>query len=315
MAYGFLLPYFKDGVKTGGLPSKEVWAGLDIPVFLIGGQADVITSPEEVSSIAQVLQTAWSHRKPDPIGHASPAQLKPNRVLKTTILPDPASHALLFAAPTCRTISGLIQSFLAEHIDRRLSLGWQLAYLCTEGKWDVKNLEKWQAIEPVSEPIADTFRAMKTMREVDPVHCPKVFVQTWKGKIRVVVDISHESPVYDPSALDAGGIEYYKFPTVSKLPPTAEEVASFVQLVDRLRDEAPTEGINQDALIAVHCHYGFNRTGFFLVCYMVERLNWRLQDAIEEFAKRRAPGIKHEYFVDILWARYGLGLRRQSTSM
>lgn len=309
MAYGFLLPYYEDGVKRGGLPGAEVWGGLDIPVYLIAGEADAVTSPEEVSVIADVLQRAWSSEEQDTLVHENQIQLTPIRTLKTSILPNPASHALIFAPSTCRTISGLIQTFLSDHVDKRLSLGWQLQYLCTEGKWDVKNFEKWQAIQPVSEPIANTFRAMKTMREVDPMHCPKVFVQNWTGRIRAVVDISHESPVYDPSALDRGGIEYHKFPTVSKLPPAAEEVKSFIELVDRLRDAAPSSGPNKDALIAVHCHYGFNRTGFFLVCYMVERLNWNLKDAIEEFEKHRAPGIKHEHFIDTLWVRYSARMK------
>jgi len=313
MAYGFLLPYLKDGVRKGGLPSATVWAGLDVPVYLVAGEADIVTSPAEVAAIADVLQTAWTERKQNFLAGEVSAQLKPHRALKTTVLPNPASHALLFAPSTCRILSGLIQSFLADHVDKRLSLGWQLQHLCTEGKWDVKNLEKWQAIDPVSEPIANTFRAMKTMREVDPVHRPQVFVKNWAGKIRAVVDISHESPVYDPSALDRGGIEYHKFPTVSKLPPAVDEVKSFIELIDRLRDAAPKEGPGKDALIAVHCHYGFNRTGFFLVCYMVERLDWRLQDAIEEFARHRAPGIKHDYFVDTLWARYCTGMKRRPT--
>lgn len=33
------LPAFEKGVAIGGLPGKDVWAGLDIPVFLIAGEA------------------------------------------------------------------------------------------------------------------------------------------------------------------------------------------------------------------------------------------------------------------------------------
>ena len=86
---------------------------------------------------------------------------KNGHVLRTQILPAPASHALLYDPVTYRTVAGNIQPFLADYIDSRLSIGWQLTYLSTEGKWDVKNLKKWSDVVPVSEPIGGIFRAMK----------------------------------------------------------------------------------------------------------------------------------------------------------
>lgn len=234
------------------------------------------------------------------------------QVLKTSILPAPASHALLYDPATYRTLAGLIQTFLYDHVDTRLSLGWQLQHLSTEGKWDVKNLYKWQAVRPVSDPIAGIFRAMKTLREIDDTHSPEKFVRDWKGKIKAVIDISHESPVYDPKGLDEGGIEYHKFPTVSKIPPTAEEVKEFVKLVDRLR-WTPNSPEADISLIGVHCHYGFNRTGFFLCCYLIEKEKFSVQQAIDEFRIHRPPGIRHEHFLDTLFVRYCVGLKRAPT--
>ena len=234
------------------------------------------------------------------------------QVLKTSILPAPASHALLYDPATYRTLAGLIQTFLYDHVDTRLSLGWQLQHLSTEGKWDVKNLKKWQAIRPVSEPIAGIFRAMKTLREIDDTHSPEKFVRDWRGKIKAVIDISHESPVYDPKGLDEGGIEYHKFPTVSKIPPTAEEVKEFIKLVDRLR-ATPNPPEANAPRIGVHCHYGFNRTGFFLCCYLIEKERFSVQQAINEFRLHRPPGIRHEHFIDALFVRYCVGLKRAPT--
>ncbi|KAL8763932.1 MAG: hypothetical protein Q9184_000375 [Pyrenodesmia sp. 2 TL-2023] len=237
---------------------------------------------------------------------------KKKRVLKTTILPAPAAHSLLYDPTTYRTLAGLIQKFLWDHVDSRLSLGWQLQHLSTEGKWDVKNLAKWQAVRPVSEPIAGLFRAMKTLREVDEAHCPEIFVRNWKGKLKAVVDISYENPVYDPRGLDAGGIEYHKFPTVSKIPPTTDEVQDFIKLIDRIRrTDSPTAAA--DALIGVHCHYGFNRTGFFICSYLIERERYGVQQAIDEFQAQRPPGIRHDHFLDTLFVRYCRGLQRAPT--
>ena len=260
------------------------------------------------SAVSKTELTVISETLPPQIN--IPSYSRTRRVLKTSILPAPASHGLFYDPATYRTLAGLIHTFLYKHVDTRLSLGWQLQHLSTEGKWDVKNLAKWQAVPPVSEPIAGIFRAMKTLREIDDVHSPDIFVRNWRGRIKSVVDISHESPVYDPKGLDEGGIEYHKFPTVSKIPPTTEEVVDFIKLVDRLRSS--NTDLNE-GLIGVHCHYGFNRTGFFICCYLIEKEKYGVQRAIDEFARNRPPGIRHEHFLDQLFVRYCVGLRRAPT--
>ena len=281
------------------------------------GDVERLSQDEKRQSKASVTEVTVIGNEPQPQFDV-PRYTKQRQVLKTSILPLPASHALLYDPATYRTLAGLIHTFLYEHVDTRLSLGWQLQHLSTEGKWDVKNLAKWQAIVPVSEPIAGIFCAMKTLREIDDTHSPDIFVRNWKGKIKAVIDISHESPVYDPKGLDEGGIEYHKFPTVSKIPPTTEEARDFIKLVDRLRssssDETASDNDNDNAMmIGVHCHYGFNRTGFFICCYLIERERFSVQRAIDEFAKYRPPGIRHEHFLDQLFVRYCVGLKRAPT--
>ena len=275
------------GILNATPVSAEHWAALpsSIPIQLIGGEHDPLTPVKQLHKIAVAIRAN-----------------SPDRVLKTTILPG--SHALPFDSNNYRSVAGIIESFLGD-LDERLSLGWQLNYLATEGKWDVKNLEKWQAIEPVSEPIGKPvpiFRAMKTMREIDNVHSPKHFVDAWKDCIMAVIDISHDTPVYDPKALSEGGIEYHKFPTVSKYPPDENEVRDFILLVDKIRKDAgpKAEGMQ----VAVHCHYGFNRTGYFIAAYLVEKQGYGVQEAIDEFAEKRPPGIRHDHFLDTMFARY-----------
>ena len=359
IAWGALPRRSGSEIIAQGLPGLEVWGILKVPLFLVAGEADGVTKPEEVTKIGKALgkvakpsipSSKKSEEGEDPVsnGRASDAFPKEKRqsivsttevtvlsdakdpaerpngnssysrkrqVLKTSILPSPASHALLYDPATYRTLAGLIQTFLSDHVDTRLSLGWQLQHLSTEGKWDVKNLTKWQAIQPISSPIAGIFRAMKTLREIDDVHSPEKFVKQWKGKIKAVVDISHESPVYDPKGLDEGGIEYHKFPTVSKIPPTAEEAKEFIKLIDKLRAQTPLSNASHkgDDLIGVHCHYGFNRTGFFICCYLIEKEGYGVQQAIDAFARARPKGIKHEHFLDQLFVRYCVGLRRAPT--
>ncbi|RCI07597.1 hypothetical protein L249_1647, partial [Ophiocordyceps polyrhachis-furcata BCC 54312] len=240
-----------------------------------------------------------------------PQPRRPRQVIRSRVMPAPANHALLYMPRTARALAGFISDFLATSITQRLSLAWQLQYLSREGKWDVKNLNKWKSVPPVSDVIGPVgepvFRAMKTLREADDVHCPTVFVETWGAFIKDVVDISKDQPVYDPRGLERDGrVQYHKFPTVSKIPPEAHEIEAFIRLVDGIRRKRAAQGL-ESAVVGVHCHYGFNRTGYFIVCYLVERCGFTVPKAIEAFAKARPNGIRHSHFLDRLYVRYSIG--------
>jgi pimeloyl-ACP methyl ester carboxylesterase len=318
MAWGAVPIVGTDGTLHGGLPGPDAWARIAVPVFLIAGEADQVTKPKEIAIITKAIgfgvnakanstDNAHKSSQTPAISGLKSAGLK----LKTTILPAPAAHGLLYDHSTYRTVSGLILTFLSDHIQPRLSMGWQLQHLKESNKWDVKNLAKWQAVIPVSGAIANIFRATKTLRESDEQHSPSTFVARWGNTFKAVIDISHDSPVYNPHDLEKGGIEYHKFPTVSKIPPTMEEVRDFIALVDQLRLEEKKSA--RDRVIGVHCHYGFNRTGFFICSYLIEREGYGVQKAVDEFAAARPPGIRHEHFLDTLFVRYCVGLKRSPT--
>ncbi|KAI0816387.1 dual specificity phosphatase catalytic domain-containing protein [Xylaria sp. FL0064] len=250
--------------------------------------------------------TPRDHHEPGALGDIPPQPIHPKKIVKSAILP--AGHALLYMPATVRILAGLVSDFMNEHITSRFSLGWQLQYLSREGKWDVKNLAKWKSVQPVSDPIGGVFRALKTLREVDEEHCPKVFAAKWGHEIKDIIDISHADPVYDPKSF-GDSIKYHKFPTVSKIPPTDAEVAGFINLVDKVREDQKqrfsSEGNwSENYVIGVHCHYGFNRTGYFVVCYLIERCGYGVQKAIETFAEARPNGIRHSHFLDRLFVRY-----------
>ncbi|KAL4974423.1 hypothetical protein BDW66DRAFT_161224 [Aspergillus desertorum] len=344
--------YGSNGKPVGGLPGEEVWAGVHTSVLLVGGESDMVTRPVELQKLIKVFGDTGismdggvdgsaalrdASELPESLAHEEKLGIEPQleqkvtngsnrsartkRSVKTVILPAPASHALLYDRATYRTLAGIIQDFVSQHADRRLNLGWQLQYLNTSGKWDVKNLAKWKKVPPVSERIANTFVALKMLREVDEEHNPVLFAKSQRDNIYTIIDISHESPVYNPASLEAGGIHYQKYPTVSKIPPTPDDVRDFIALVDRLQKEITERMEKSDTsnssrprpVVGVHCHYGFNRTGFLIVSYLIERCGFGVQEAIDEFEKRRPPGIRHEHFIDTLFVRYCVGLKRAPT--
>lgn len=297
-------------VDTGSSSSSDTHASP--PGSLPGSVSDIrsedfdrVKVPSEHRESSEDPVTPTEATQPIP-----PLSLRPKKLVCEMILPKPATHALLYTPSTAPVLAGLISDFLAEEVTGRLALSWQLQYLCRDGKWDVKNLEKWRSVAPVSEEIGGLFRAIKTLREVDEVHCPREFVRNWGSIIRDVIDISHDNPVYDPQGLEVGGIKYHKFPTVSKVPPTDVEVKGFIELVDKIRHDQKTRNLGEGAMVGVHCHYGFNRTGFLIVCYLVERCGFAPIAAIEHFAESRPHGIKHAHFKDRLCVRYS-GLSTQ----
>lgn len=239
-----------------------------------------------------------------------PAQpVHPEKAVKTVVL-GRGTHAMIYTPDCSHILASVIADFLSQHVTGRLSRAWQLQYLNKEGKWELKNLAKWQGVVPVSKSIAGVFRAMKTMREVDDEHSPAQLVEKWGSIIKDVIDISKDTPVYDPAGLERAGIRYHKFPTVSKIPPTDDEVDRFVVLVDRLRKEQAERAVDErwgegaEHAVGVHCHYGYNRTGYFIVCYLIERCGYGVQQAIDAFAIARPKGIRHSHFKDQLFVRY-----------
>ena len=336
-----------DGTIRGGYPPEAVWHGLHTPLFLIAGEADKVTPPSEIDNIIRFItdhsleqwqveaRTANNSALVEATNGLVPTTIKYLRnhndeaesVIQAIIIPAPASHALLYAHTTYRLVSALIESFLATHVSEKLDFAYQLRLLTTAGKWDVKNLQKWKAVLPVSGPINTKlpygssnglFRALKTMREQDDEHNPTLFLERWASKVYAVVDISHDAPVYNAKTLDKGGIEYHKYATVSKTPPSALEVQDFCSLVDKLVTERNAKADDQHSevqprkSIAVHCHYGYNRTGFFICSYLISRCGYTVQQAIDEFAEAKPPGIKHEHFLDQLWLRFASGAQQET---
>lgn len=80
--------------------------------------------------------------------------------------------------------------------------------------------------------------------------------------------------------------------------PTVEQTQAFIEIVEEFNRDHPLD------VIGVHCTHGFNRTGFLIVSYMVEKQDCAVEAAIAAFAKARPPGIYKEDYIRELFRRY-----------
>lgn len=259
--------------------TTEDWARIVCPVLVIGAQHDKVTPPDNLDEITGALQ---------------------NTASGPPVVISDAGHAVMAEQP--HVVCGVITDFLRTKVDSKLDAGWQLARLATESdKWSLKNEQKWKNTMSVGHRVAPDapFRGMKTLRQDDPEHSPSILERDYPT-IKAVIDISRDPPPYDPSTF--ARIHYKKFPSVSKMPPTKSEVRGFIAAAAQCF--ADMDG--DDGEIGVHCHYGFNRTGFFICSYMIEKLGYSVEKAVQCYAQSRSGGIRHQHFIDELHVRYKL---------
>ncbi|RUS30410.1 hypothetical protein BC938DRAFT_479420 [Jimgerdemannia flammicorona] len=275
--------------------TKTEWEMVSVPVLLVGGKEDKVVSPHDMYEIRScLLQNA----------HAT---LTATQVPPPFVIPG-AGHQTMLEKP--ELVNPVALNFLNKSCGcEAMDPTWQILHKTRgENKWDLKNYEKWKRMPTISSTTIgpSLFRGMKVMRQTDPDHSPSAFFAKYP-EVGYVIDISHDSsPPYRPSDFDRSNVCYVKLGTVSKIPPSRNDVARFIECVKRCWGERP------DVQIAVHCHYGFNRTGFVICCYLIEEMAVSVPDAIKCFAAARPPGIRHTHFKDELYLRYALPERSET---
>lgn len=159
--------------------------------------------------------------------------------------------------------------------------------------------------------IAEKFMPFKTplSERYDnqvPPECrfpPKMlFSQCKSKKIRfgLWIDLTNTFRFYDKRDVEEEGCKYVKLQCRGHgETPSPEQTKAFVTIVNNFIAHHPLEHI------AVHCTHGFNRTGFLIVSYLVEKMDCSIEIALDMFAKVRAPGIYKGDYLEELYRRYG----------
>ncbi|CAG8463488.1 1369_t:CDS:10 [Funneliformis caledonium] len=237
---------------------------IECPMLLITGSEDKISLPGDMNIIQEWCKSSSEIFYIPESGHNVMVE-KPDMV--NLIIND-------FLINTC----GL------ETLDPALQILFKTK---GENKWSMKNFQKWKRTPIISKRTVNNsrFRAMKVMRQNDEEHCPKSLIAK-HPEIGFIIDITKDPPPYRTSDFDNSHITYIKLSTLSKVPPSLDDIQKFIKVANEAWSKMP------DKQIAVHCHYGFNRTGFMICCYLIEELHHSVTDALRIFEEARPPGIR-----------------------
>ncbi|XP_029984683.1 mRNA-capping enzyme isoform X2 [Sphaeramia orbicularis] len=170
---------------------------------------------------------------------------------------------------------------------------------------------RWRNCPRRGQPVAGKFLPMKTMlgpkydeqvAEENRFHPSMLsnYLKSLKVKMGLLVDLTNTTRFYERSDIEKDGIKYVKLQCKGHGEcPSKETTTMFIRLCEHFMEKNPTE------LIGVHCTHGFNRTGFLICAYLVEKMDWSIEAAVAAFGQARAPGIYKGDYLKELFRRYG----------
>lgn len=118
-------------------------------------------------------------------------------------------------------------------------------------------------------------------------------------KLGLWIDLTNTKRFYDRRDIETRDSQYHKLQCRGHgETPSPEQTSSFIEIVDNFIADNPL------AVIGIHCTHGFNRTGFLIVSYMVEKMDCAVDSALMAFAQARPPGIYKDDYIKELYRRY-----------
>jgi len=171
-------------------------------------------------------------------------------------------------------------------------------------------LQKWGDYESCGESVGKTkFVPMKTPLSLEFLERTEKYAhiltvekmlyeqrETKQREVTMIIDLSNHECLYEEDIPKE--VHRVHVRNIAKSIPNIECCATVMREASKHWKKHPEE------YIAIHCAYGFNRTGFIVCCYLIEKENMTAEEALETFAVARPPGVKHERFQMALKARY-----------
>lgn len=101
-------------------------------------------------------------------------------------------------------------------------------------------------------------------------------------KIGLWIDLTNTDRYYDRKVVQNQDCIYKKINCLGHgKVPSQEDMTKFISIVHNFIVNSPHE------IIVVHCTHGFNRTGFMIISFLVEKLKYTVEEAFVAFAKAR----------------------------
>ncbi|KAK9863661.1 hypothetical protein WJX84_000231 [Apatococcus fuscideae] len=176
----------------------------------------------------------------------------------------------------------------------------------------LQKLQKWGDYPSYGEPVEPTlFLPMKTplsttihrswTLDTPPLHSLTVqqllAEQAMQQRtVGLILDLSNHATLYEEDL--PVELQYEHIMLQSKVFPARSAIDEVVAAAQSFWSRQPSQ------YIAIHCAYGFNRTGFVICSYLIQACGLSVEAALASFAAARPPGVKHEQFVAELHTRY-----------
>ena len=171
-------------------------------------------------------------------------------------------------------------------------------------------LQKWGDYESCGENVGKTkFVPMKTPLSLEFLEQMEKYAhiltvekmlyeqrETKQREVTMIIDLSNHECLYEEDIPKE--VHRVHVRNIAKSIPNIECCAKVMREATQHWKKHPEQ------YIAIHCAYGFNRTGFIVCSYLIEKENMTAEEALEAFAIARPPGVKHERFQLALKARY-----------
>jgi atypical dual specificity phosphatase len=171
--------------------------------------------------------------------------------------------------------------------------------------------DRWEEYEPLGKLIVGTrFVSFKVPLKEDLCRWSRLDISSWftpqklikliendGHQLGLIIDLTNTDRYYNRTEITDAGIGYVKIYTEGHIVPTAVVQKTFFDAVDNFL----SENAGNDRLIGVHCTHGLNRTGYLVCRYMINRMKFEPQTAIDAFNVARGYSIERvNYLNDLL---------------
>lgn len=122
--------------------------------------------------------------------------------------------------------------------------------------------------------------------------------------VKTVIDLQEYGDASEPALVQGAGMKYVRIPMNTRVPPTPEQLTSFLQLVN--------DPANQP--VFVHCAGGRHRTGVMTAVYRMTKDSWTADRAFTEMKQYRfGADFLHPEFKRFVYAYHPAPAARAET--